>query len=100
MASGTSFLQGSLEYRHHLTNVSIMDNKVDLRAAAFVDYGTLLGTQKQLRGIPEFLWDKPTEGSGYGIGLHLGTEFGLFRLETAWSNRGDQTTYLSVGERF
>lgn len=100
MASGTAFLQGSLEYRHHLTRFSIKDNEVELRAAAFVDYGTVLGTERRLDGMPEFLWNKPAKGAGYGVGLHFGTDFGLFRLETAWSDRGDQTTYLSVGERF
>jgi outer membrane protein insertion porin family len=100
MASGKSFLQGSLEYRHHLTSLSIKDNKIDLRAAAFVDYGTVLGTEKQLRGIPEFLYAKPTQGTGYGLGLQFGTDFGLFRLETAWTADGNQSTYLSVGERF
>jgi outer membrane protein insertion porin family len=100
MAGGTSFLQGTVEYRHHLTTFAVKEHEVELRAAAFVDYGTVLGTEKRLRGVPEYLWDKPDHGTGYGFGLHLATEFGLFRLETAWSDRGDQSTYLSVGERF
>lgn len=100
IASGSSFLQGTLEYRHHLRDFMVRETDIAMRAAAFVDYGTVLGTEKRLRGIPEYLWDKSTEGTGYGIGLHFGTEFGLFRLETAWSNRGDQSTYLVIGERF
>jgi outer membrane protein insertion porin family len=100
MASGTSFVQASLEYRHHLTSLTIKDTNVDLRAAAFLDYGSVLGTENQLRGVPEYLYDKPTNGTGYGIGLHFGTDFGLFKLETAWSADGNQSTYLSVGERF
>lgn len=100
MAGGTSFVQASLEYRHHLTELTILDKQMALRAAAFVDYGSLLGSQSRLRGMPEYLRDKPGQGSGYGLGLHLATDFGLFRLETAWNDRGGQTTYLSVGERF
>lgn len=100
MAGGTSFIQATAEYRHHLTSFSVMEKDIKLNAAAFVDYGTVMGTQRRLRGIPELLYDKPESGTSYGIGLHFGTDFGIFKLETAWSNQGNQTTYFSVGERF
>lgn len=100
MASGSSFAQGSLEYRHHLTSFSIAEQEIDLRASAFVDYGTVLGTQRRLRGIPEYLYDKPDSGTGYGFGLNFATDFGLLRLETAWTNDGNQSTYFTIGERF
>ncbi len=100
MASGTSFAQGSLEYRHHLTKFSVMDQEIDMRASAFVDYGSVLGTQRRLRGMPEYLYDKPESGTGYGIGLNFSTDFGLLRLESAWTNEGKQSTYFTIGERF
>lgn len=100
MASGTSFVQASLEYRHHLTSFTVRETEIELRGEAFVDYGSVLGTEKNLPGIPEYLWDKPTSGTGYGVGLQFATDFGLFRIETAWNNSGGNTTYLSVGERF
>lgn len=100
MASGTSFLQGSMEYRHHLTTWRVMEQEIDLRATAFLDYATTLGTVTRLRGMPESLWDKPTDATGYGVGLQFGTGFGLFRLESAWNSRGGQATTISIGERF
>ncbi len=100
MASGQSFLQGTLEYRHHLKDFTVFDQDIEMRGSAFVDYGTVLGTEKQLKGIPEYLWDKPKTGTGYGVGLQFGTSYGLFRIETAWNDRGSNTSYLTVGERF
>ena len=100
MASGQSFLQGTLEYRHHLTDFKVFEQDIELRGSAFVDYGTVLGTEKRLKGIPEYLWDKPNTGTGYGVGLQLATSYGLFRIETAWNDRGSNTSYLTVGERF
>lgn len=100
MASGTSFVGATAEYRHHLTNLSIMNTEVGLRGTVFVDYGTVLGTQRQVRGIPQYLFDKPSDGTGYGVGLQFATDYGLFKLETAWTNQGDNAVYFSVGERF
>lgn len=100
MASGTSFAQGSLEYRHHLTSFRIADHDIALRANAFVDYGTVFETQTKLRGMPEYLYDKPAHGTGYGFGLNFATDFGLLRLETAWTGDGNQSTYFTIGERF
>lgn len=100
MASGTSFVQATAEYRHHLTDFSVLGTDVELRGAAFVDYGSVLGTMRNVRGIPEYLYEKPTDGTGYGVGLHFATDYGLFRLETAWNNRGENNFFLAVGERF
>ena len=100
MASGTSFLGATAEYRHHLKTFSVMDTDIGLKAAAFVDYGTVFGTQSQVRGIPQYLFDKPSDGTGYGVGLHFATDYGLFKLESAWNNEGGHSMYLSVGERF
>ncbi len=100
MASGTSFLQATAEYRHHLTDFTVFDTDIELRGAAFVDYGSVLGTMRNVRGIPEYLYEKPTNGTGYGVGLHFATDYGLFRIETAWNNRGENNIFLAVGERF
>ena len=100
MASGTSFAQGSLEYRHHLTKFAVAGFDIDMRASAFVDYGSVLGTQRRLRGMPEYLYERPESGTGYGVGLNFATDFGLLKLETAWTNDGRQSTYFTIGERF
>ncbi len=100
MASGTSFIQATAEYRHHFTDFNVFGTDVELRGAAFVDYGSVLGTMRNVRGIPEYLYDKPTNGSGYGVGLHFATDYGLFRIESAWNNRGQNNIFFAVGERF
>lgn len=100
MASGTSFVQATAEYRHHLTDFNVFGTDVELRGAAFVDYGSVLGTMRNVRGIPEYLYDKPTNGTGYGFGMHFATDYGLFRIESAWNNRGQNNIFLAVGERF
>lgn len=100
MASGTSFVAVSAEYRHHLTDLSVFSHQVGLDAAAFVDYGSVLGTVRQVQGLPSSLWDKPQDGLGYGLGLHFRTDYGLFKLEAAWNHQGGSTTSFSIGERF
>ncbi len=100
MASGDAFIQGTVEYRHHLTDFSIFDYDVDLRGVLFADYGSVMGTQTRLLGIPEFLWDKPADALGYGAGLQFATDVGLFKVEAAWNNRGGQAITFSIGERF
>jgi outer membrane protein insertion porin family len=100
MASGKAFAQASVEYRHSLTSFKVKESEMELRLAGFFDYASVLGTQYQVRGFPDYLYQKPADGYGYGLGLHLGTKAGLFRLEAAWNDRGSQATYLSVGERF
>lgn len=100
LASGKSFLQTSVEYRHHLKTFTVFDNEIHARLALFHDYGTVLGTANQLQGIPPALFNKEEHGYGYGAGLQFASEYGLFRLESAWNGRGRNTLYFTVGERF
>lgn len=100
LASGKSFLQTTVEYRHHLHTFHFFDTDFNARLALFHDYGTTFGTANQLNGMPPFLFGKPEHGYGYGAGLHLASEYGLFRLESAWNGDGRNTVYFTVGERF
>ena len=100
LASGKSFLQTTVEYRHHLHTFHFFDTDFNARLAVFHDYATTFGTANQLKGMPPFLFGKPEHGYGYGAGLHLASEYGLFRLESAWNGDGRNTVYFTVGERF
>jgi outer membrane protein insertion porin family len=101
MASGTSFVQASAEYRHFLSELNIFGRfKGDLRAVGFVDYGTVLGTELELAGIPPSLLGRPTDAFGYGLGLQFSTKERLYRLENAWTSAGTQNLFFVFGERF
>lgn len=101
MASGTSFVQASAEYRHFLTEVDLFGLvKGELRAVGFVDYGSVLGTQNDLAGIPPVLDDRPTDAFGYGLGLQLARKDRLYRIEGGWTGAGTSNVFFVVGERF
>jgi outer membrane protein insertion porin family len=102
MASGTSFVQGTVEYRHFLTKANLFGLvKGDLRAVGFVDYGSVLGTELDLAGIPPTLLGRPTDAFGYGLGLQLaGDNSRLYRIESGWTSTGSQNIFFVVGERF
>lgn len=101
MASGTSFFQATAEYRHFLTEVDLFGLvKGDLRAVGFVDYGSVLGTQNDLAGIPPVLDGRPTDAFGYGLGLQLARKDRLYRIEGGWTGEGTSNVFFVVGERF
>mgnify|MGYP003707661135 FL=1 len=100
LASGRSFVQGTVEYRHYLTEFEMFDQKITTRLAIFGDYASTLGTTSQLKAHPPQLLGKPEDGYGYGAGLQFGTDFGLMKIETAWNDRGRNGFYFTVGERF
>lgn len=99
LGSGTSFVQLSGEYRHHLTEFEIFDTPIALRATTFVDYASNLGTSSRVLGPPA-LRLRPDQGLGAGVGLQLATSGGLIRFEQAWNNDGGNAFAISVGERF
>ena len=100
LASGKSFLQTTVEYRHHLKTFQVFDNEFKARLALFHDYGTVLGTANELKGFPPSLFNKPGQGYAFGAGLQLASEYGLFRLEAARNGEGSNSVYFTVGERF
>jgi outer membrane protein insertion porin family len=101
MASGTSFFQATAEYRHFLSEVHLFGKpQGDLRAVGFVDYGSILGTEGELAGIPPGLLGKPTDAFGYGLGLQLSRKDRLYRIENGWTSAGTQNVFFVVGERF
>jgi outer membrane protein insertion porin family len=100
IASGKSFLQTTVEYRHHLKTFNLFDNEFKARLALFYDYGTVLGTADQLKGFPPSLFDKPGKGYAFGTGLQLASDYGLFRLEAARNAEGNSSVFFTVGERF
>ncbi len=100
MAGGSSFVQGTMEYRHHLTDFELFDYDIGVRGILFADYGSVLGTERELLGVSSLMWNKPTDAFGYGAGLQFATDMGLFRLDAGWNSFGGNAFSFSIGERF
>jgi outer membrane protein insertion porin family len=100
VGTGRSFLEASAEYRFPLFDLKIFKQPIDVGGLLFVDYGSLLGTQNEVIGRPGAVRNKPGDGLGYGLGVQLGTRFGIIRAEVGFNDRGDVEPHLSLGERF
>lgn len=100
IGTGRSFLEASVEYRFPLFDLKVFKQPIDVGGVLFADYGSLLGTQNQVIGQPGVVRNKPGDGFGYGLGVRLGTRFGIIRLEAGFNEKGNIEPHLSLGERF
>ena len=100
VASGSSFLLASTEYRYPIINDLHLLIDFDLQGSLFFDYGTDLGTAREVIGEPAIVRNKQGNGFGYGLGLHAKTGFGLFRLEFAGNDQGNFTVHFTGGDRY
>ena len=93
LAVSKSFIEGTAEYRFPIWRM--------LSGALFVDAGSDLGSQKDVKGKPGKLLQK--SGSGYSIGGGVGvkTPIGPLRLDVASKDlSGDWRYTLGVGWKF
>jgi outer membrane protein insertion porin family len=100
LGSGSSFVQTTLEYRFPLSQFQVRQFPVQLGGMVFLDYGTDLGTGDDVIGQPAEVRFKPGDALGYGLGLHLRTPVGLFRLEGGWNDQGGNEVHVLLGDRF
>lgn len=100
LATAKSFLQATAEYRAHLTTFEAFGMTHHLRGVVFADWATDFDSSSQVLGQPGLRRRKNGHGAGYGLGLHLAGDAGLFRLETGWNDRGRNSVWLTVGDRF
>lgn len=92
VASGRSFLLGSVEYRFPIVS--------PVGGVVFFDAGSDLGSGDSLLGEPAILRDKPGSGFGYGFGLRVKSPLGLIRGDLGISDRGDVRFEITTGQRF
>ncbi|MEL6854088.1 MAG: BamA/TamA family outer membrane protein [Cyanobacteria bacterium J06607_13] len=92
VGAGTSFLQGTVEYRFPLFSDF-------LGGALFADYGTDLGSGDSVPGDPAGVRGKPGSGFGYGAGVRVQTPLGALRLDYGLSDEGSRF-HFGFGERF
>lgn len=100
LATSAAFFQATAEYRPHLFDFQAFENDFTVRGVAFVDWATDLRTSNKVFGRPGILRGKQGHGTGYGLGVQLGTPGGLFRLETAWNDQNRNSFFITVGDRF
>jgi outer membrane protein insertion porin family len=92
VGSGKSFLQASAEYRFPIISI--------LGGTFFADYGTDLGTGREVPGNPAGTRGKPGSGFGYGAGVRINSPLGPLRLDFGLNDRGESRIQFGIAERF
>ena len=92
VGSGRSYVQATAEYRFPIFNF--------LGGALFVDFGSDLGTDKDVPGNPAGIRRKPGTGFGYGLGVRIQSPLGPIRLDYGINDEGDGRFHFGIGERF
>lgn len=100
LGAGTRFIQLSSELRVPLGSLEILGSEVPFRFTTFVDYGSALGSTRQIFGQSNLVRRVSDSGLGYGVGLQAVTDFGLVRFETAFASGGRNQFNLSIGDRY
>lgn len=100
ISTGTSFIQGAVEYRFPMFDLSLFSREFPIRGALFTEFASDLGTADEVIGRPAQVREKPGEGFGFGFGLQTETQWGLGRLEFALTNEGDASVMVTIGDRF
>ncbi len=93
IGSGKSFALISAEYRFPLFAI--------LNGVLFADYGTDLGSGKDVLGNPGAVRGKPGSGGGYGAGLRIQSPLGSIRVDYGVRLDGGGTQFsFGLGEKF
>jgi outer membrane protein insertion porin family len=93
LAVSKSFVEGTVEYRFPVWRM--------ISGALFVDAGSDLGTQKDVKGKPGKLLQKSGSGYSLGGGVGIKTPIGPLRLDVASKDlSGDWRYTLGVGWKF
>ncbi|UBF29213.1 BamA/TamA family outer membrane protein [Kovacikia minuta CCNUW1] len=100
VGSGSSFILATAEYRFPIVNFTLFKREIQTRGVLFVEYGSVLGTESEVRGNPSQARLKPGDGSSYGFGFHFLIPFGLLRVEFGWNDRGGSEITVDLGDRF
>ncbi len=92
LASGKSYLQGTIEYRFPVFSI--------VSGALFLDAGSDLGSGSQVQGDPAGIRGKPGSGFGYGVGIRVQSPLGQIRVDYAINDDGENRIHFGIGERF
>ena len=88
LGTGSSYVQGAVEYRFPVFSV--------VSGALFFDYGSDLGTSTKAAQ----LLNKNGNGYSYGLGLRVQSPLGPIRIDYGITDDGDSRINFGIGERF
>lgn len=100
LASSSSFIEATVEYRFPLFAFGMLKQKFNVGGAVFFDYGNDLGTASEVEGDPGEAREKAGEGIGYGLGIQARSTIGFIRLEMGFDDQGGSAFYFLIGDRF
>lgn len=92
VGSGRSYFQATAEYRFPIFSI--------VGGALFADYGTDLGTGKDVPAQPGLFRGKPGNGFGYGVGVRVQSPLGAIRIDYGLASDGGNRIHFGIGERF
>ncbi len=92
VGSGRSFFQATAEYRFPIFSA--------IGGALFLDYGTNIGSQDAVPGIPGIIRGLPGDAFGYGIGVRIQSPVGPIRIDYGFNQNGGSRINFGIGERF
>lgn len=88
---GTTFAEATVEYRFPILRI--------VSGELFVEAGSMLGSQSNVKGNPGALLNKPESGTSYGAGVVITTPLGPLRVEAAKGDP-DWRFNFAVGWKF
>ncbi|MGK7946239.1 MAG: BamA/TamA family outer membrane protein [Microcystaceae cyanobacterium] len=91
VGSGRSYFQATAEYRFPIIAI--------IGGALFVDYGTVLGSDGAVPGVPSRVRGLPGNGTGYGLGVRIQSPVGPIRIDYGFRDGGSRL-HFGIGERF
>ncbi|MGK7931453.1 MAG: BamA/TamA family outer membrane protein [Microcystaceae cyanobacterium] len=91
VGNGRSYFQATAEYRFPIIAI--------IGGALFIDYGTLLGSDGAVPGVPSRVRGLPGSGTGYGLGVRIQSPVGPIRIDYGFRDGGSRL-HFGIGERF
>ncbi len=92
LGSGRSYFQATAEYRFPIISA--------VGGALFVDYGTNLGSDSAVPGVPSLVRGLPGSGLGYGLGVRIQSPVGPIRIDFGLNDQGESRVNFGIGEKF
>jgi outer membrane protein insertion porin family len=92
VGNGRSYVQATAEYRFPIISA--------VGGALFFDYGSTLGSDGAVPGIPSIIRGLPGQGYGYGIGVRIQSPVGPIRIDYGINEQGGSRVNFGIGEKF
>jgi outer membrane protein insertion porin family len=92
LGNARSYVQATAEDRFPLISA--------VGGALFFDYGSTLGSDYAVPGIPSVIRGLPGQGYGYGIWVRIQSPVGPIRIDYGINEQGGSRVNFGIGEKF